>query len=118
MRSATEMTVGIVCCCIPIVFVLFKGASDSLREAWSSLQQYGRSRSKGVTNPEAQSTEDIVEASFPKFPSASMTGVTSFIRRVHHTKQERAEPYNELQSFDADYHLQLQRMETGSRGHM
>ncbi|VUC24495.1 unnamed protein product [Clonostachys rosea] len=113
LASSTELCLGIVCSCVPVVFILFKGGSQSLSAAWSSLKRYGRHRGERTTDPETQSTEDMMGDSLPKVPRATMTGLRTFIRGGRHTTHNRTEPYNELHSFDADYHLQLQKIETG-----
>ncbi|PFH56666.1 hypothetical protein XA68_16174 [Ophiocordyceps unilateralis] len=47
----SEMTIGFVCSCVPVVFVLFKGSINSLSEASSSMFGRGRGRNDDQKTP-------------------------------------------------------------------
>ncbi|CAG8975816.1 hypothetical protein HYALB_00009396 [Hymenoscyphus albidus] len=80
---AAELNSGIICSCMPVVFVLFKGLSK--RFSIPSLKYFRtkRRRSDNKEAPSAQHSDEILfENEMPQVPRPLITGLRSFIQKV------------------------------------
>ena len=121
--SVGELNGGIICACLPVVFILFKKSTKS--GPWASLVRYfqtHRSRKQSTDGLGTEGSSDFSAAGdrmaekgqLPKIPRATMTGLRSFIHKSHRTQDPGAvmvhtelSTYNELASIDDEYHAQL-----------
>jgi hypothetical protein len=116
-RRVVEMHIGIVCSCMPIIFVVFKRTGNSFI---TRLLNYRVRRSKRSTkeeipystNPSTSAQSDVPQIKLPQVPRPVMTGMRSFI-----WKGTRSKPPTQgasqmislkvLDSINDDYHQQL-----------
>lgn len=114
---------GILCSCIPVIFVLFKGAMET-SSTWASRFWYNLTGgyrkgsgpsggSEGQMNALPYRQVDN-EHNLPQVPKATMTGLRTFLGRVGRTKAEKTEASmftDDLNltavSVDYDYHRHL-----------
>lgn len=115
---------GILCSCIPVAFVLFKGMVEK-SSTWSSYVWYkftggGSSRptdSGGVSrgpNKQPLHAQPNYDQELPQVPKATMTGMRSFFDKFGHSTAEKTQGNANidgmdmtLKSVDYDYHKQL-----------
>ncbi|XXH02520.1 hypothetical protein Hte_008896 [Hypoxylon texense] len=90
-----ELNVGIVCSCIPVIFVLFKQPAAVLESKWKSVITYIGSHT-GHSQP-AISEDNLVVVEDPE-----LQGVPKG------TPGSRSSAHYELRSIDYDYHAHLQ----------
>ncbi|KAK2604307.1 hypothetical protein N8I77_007250 [Diaporthe amygdali] len=84
-----ELNVGIICSCLPVTFVVFKGLS--MRATVTSFVRYIRSKGKGkrdapldpagARDSSSSLAKDLDDYVLPKIPRATMTGLRTFIGR-------------------------------------
>lgn len=109
----TELNVGIICSCLPVTFVIFKGFN--MRVPVISFVRYFRTRSRGKqsspSNPaEARDSsshlaKEVDTSSLPRIPRATLTGLRTFIGRAnsHRTLARQSKKITvktELSTFD------------------
>lgn len=114
---------GILCSCIPVAFVLFKGMAEKsstwARQFWSNFTGGYRK----TTDPSGPSKDQMnqplhyqanYDPELPQVPKATMTGLRSFFDRFGHSKAEKtqATAYTDdlnltMMSVDYDYHKHL-----------
>lgn len=114
---------GILCSCIPVAFVLFKGMVEK-SSTWASHFWYnftgGYHRTTDPSGPrkgqmnQLQHHQANYDAKLPQVPKATMTGLRSFFDRFGQSKAEKthATVYTDdlnltVMSVDYDYHQQL-----------
>lgn len=122
-NRCSEMNVGIICSCLPVVFATVKGFTTG--DIWATIARYVKTRGhrsgtwglNGVGEPKLPST-DISgdENDLPEIPRGTMTGVRTFIRKAHRSGSgdsinvtTESHTFSELSSVDDCYHSQLQR---------
>ncbi|TGJ75780.1 hypothetical protein E0Z10_g10959 [Xylaria hypoxylon] len=114
--TVAELNVGILCACIPIFFVLFKGVVQRTESSFlylrGHLSPHGSGKDQNVDaaqNPQLKITAIIV-------PSGTLSGLKSIFRKAGRTQNHGTEKaltdasgsqFLELQSIDYDYHAQL-----------
>ncbi|KAI5864686.1 hypothetical protein GGS23DRAFT_561405 [Durotheca rogersii] len=121
--SLIEINVGLMCLCLPVVFVLFIGrftdlgnsVSSWIREWRSPRQSMGESSSN--LSPGDGATPPPQLAPVPS--DAGLSGMRKFIRDIY---RSRAQPsargeatlttFDDLTSADLSYHLQLKAMKS------
>lgn len=123
---------GILCSCIPVAFVVFKGAAQKssswVSHVWSNLtggylkgsEPNGVSEGEVKVMPYGEVTND---QNLPLVPKATMTGLRSFLGRVGRTQTGTPDPdtfaSDDLNltavSRDYDYHRQLRVGSTDKR---
>jgi hypothetical protein len=109
-----EINVGIVCSCLPVVFVLFKQATTS---SWTSLRSWGTrffrrtgSRTLGKTESNRTKEPDSLNMDSLRIPRGTLTGLRTFFGG---TKTKSRIPDTELSIFadmasvEEEYHSQL-----------
>lgn len=117
-----ELAVGVICSCLPVVFVTLKGMSKS--GPWATFMKYIRSKDRhnGAYHsdgplPLHHPTDDMPGdgKGLPQVPRGTMTGMRTFIRNVHHSKPSKSivvttelHSFTGLASIDDSYHAQLQ----------
>lgn len=122
-NRCSEMNVGIICSCLPVVFATVKGFTTG--DIWATIARYvktrgyrsGASGSDDVGEPKLPSLNTSCdENDLPQIPRGTMTGVRTFIRKAHCSKSEDSinvttelHTFSELASVDDCYHSQLQR---------
>lgn len=121
--SIAEINMGIVCSCIPVAFVLFRGIAKK-SSMWASHIWYnltGGYRKATEPSGASEGQNDLPlgqkvtdDQKLPQVPKATMTGLRSFLGRFGTTKAETAQtsvPTDGLRltmmSTDYDYHQQL-----------
>ncbi|KJZ70896.1 hypothetical protein HIM_09722 [Hirsutella minnesotensis 3608] len=85
--------------------------------AWSSIVGYGRTLKNGHAGSVTQSAENMVGTKVSRARKAILRGPMSMIRKSSRSPTQPTS-FNELDSFDLDYHTQLQRIEKGHGGHV
>jgi len=108
--SVAELNAGIICSCMPVVFVVFKGFSKRIFHI--PAVRYFRPRTKQSTGEDAGLAKPSVENDEVEIPRPVMTGLRSFIRRAHRTNPTKGdtthiESYTELESLRDGYHTHL-----------
>ncbi|KAI0146916.1 hypothetical protein GGR57DRAFT_506356 [Xylariaceae sp. FL1272] len=121
-----ELNIGILCACMPVGFVVFRGLVLKVETSMWSLLKYFRSRSRipdasPDTNAETGITEPATSP-LPKIPRWNLTGLTSLFRNSQ-PEQPKTEStsslnatkptYIELTSVDYDYHSQMKQQASG-----
>jgi len=109
-HSVAELNAGIICSCMPIVFVTFKGFSTRISKI--TWLRYFRSITNSSTEKNAQLAGPAVENVEIEIPKPVMTGVRSFIQRNFRSNPTRGdtthtESYVDLESMSDEYHTQL-----------
>ncbi|OTB13230.1 hypothetical protein K445DRAFT_368672 [Daldinia sp. EC12] len=112
--GGVELMAGIICSCMPVVFVIFKRIAIF---SWASLTQYA----KTFLSKESDTTVIGTELKEPKsplvslkrlpgIPRATITGLKTLVRgnpRGHNMDLSELSTYNEINSVDEEYHVQL-----------
>ncbi|GAP82405.1 putative integral membrane protein [Rosellinia necatrix] len=112
---AAELNFGLLCACMPVVFVVFKGFG-SKTVSWAAKIRSWTTRSKFDTDMDLYSA--VEEGSLPSIPRGTLHGLRSFVRRAYrtgHTDTEltltpstQGEVHTHV-SVDDEYHAHLQR---------
>lgn len=120
-NSAAELNIGIICACMPVVYVLFKDAAIGTLSWASNLRSWAsRSRTAVEVHPYAD-----VEMSLPKLPGQSVNSIESFKPPVSNFKgaEFQATPPQTLHrevfthvSAQNDYHPHMHRFGSGVDG--
>lgn len=118
-RSA-ELNVGIICSCMPIVFVLFRASATM--SPWSSFVRYLRTRGRHSAATNSYQPKDPFsglsdeDPTLPQFQRRRLTGLHTFIHKSHRspppqgiTVMTELSTYRTLASVDDTYHEQLKR---------
>ncbi|KAI1762136.1 hypothetical protein GGR53DRAFT_532907 [Hypoxylon sp. FL1150] len=95
--AVAELNIGLVCSCIPVIFVLFKWPADRLKAAWGSVKSYVSSHTK--SSRMATSKDTLVTSEAPGLSGGSQ-GTPGL--------GTKSSEYYELQSIDYDYHAYVQ----------
>ncbi|KAI0599682.1 hypothetical protein F4775DRAFT_549401 [Biscogniauxia sp. FL1348] len=109
-----ELNLGIICCCLPICFVLFKQLAERSRSTCVFIRGYINSYRKNntpqTTSPRAGTG---LPSNLPNFPKPTITRLRSMLRKTHRTQTSNtqttdtiATTYLELQSIDLEYQAQ------------
>ncbi|KUI66481.1 hypothetical protein VM1G_02343 [Cytospora mali] len=115
--SVSELNFGIICACMPVVFVLFKGAAVETA-SWVAKLRSWSSRSRNKTDIEMQPCTEEGKVLLPSVPRGTLTGLRSFMRgagrsRPADTQVSSKEVSHEevltYVSADYDYHTQLRQ---------
>ncbi|KAI1152776.1 hypothetical protein F4825DRAFT_450196 [Nemania diffusa] len=112
-----ELNVGILCACISVFFVLFKGIVQRTESGFQYLREHlnPHNNEKGQ---HANSTQTPQPKLAPLITSGTLTGLKSMFRKAGRTKNQGTEKaltdasgpeFLELQSIDYDYHAQLRQ---------
>ncbi|RWA06921.1 hypothetical protein EKO27_g8182 [Xylaria grammica] len=119
-QAVAELNVGILCACIPVFFVLFKGVVKRTESSFLYLRGHlsPHGSRKGHNVDAAQNPQPKIMG---LVPGGTLTGLRSIFRKAGRTQNQGTEKaltdasgpeFLELQSIDYDYHAQLRR---GSR---
>ncbi|ROW14974.1 hypothetical protein VPNG_03462 [Cytospora leucostoma] len=120
--GAAELNFGIICACMPVVFVLFKSFAAETRSWAARLRSW---TTRGKTDLEMLSHSGIADADLPRIPKGTVTGLRNFMRGAHssslldtHMTLMQAAPGEVLTyvSVDYDYHTQLRQPDTNTTG--
>ncbi|KAI3317648.1 hypothetical protein HD806DRAFT_550285 [Xylariaceae sp. AK1471] len=109
--TAAEISIGVACCCMPVVFVVFNLMGKSIKDSWSAV---ARRISTGKEHSNSHLPDHIdkepVSNSLPKIPNATMRGLKSFIHNLDRSRvapEIKVHTYNELASRDENYHTYI-----------
>lgn len=112
-NSVAELNIGIMCACMPVVFVMFKGVTQNTLK-WESKLRSWTARSK--SDIEMQPYTEVENSSLPQVPRGTLGGLRSFIQSVHRsrptdtqlmlTQPSQGEVLTYV-SADYDYHTRL-----------
>ncbi|KAG6365791.1 hypothetical protein INS49_007402 [Diaporthe citri] len=118
--ASAELNVGIICSCMPIVFVLFRGSATF--SPWSSLVRYLRTRGRHSAGTNSNQPKDPFsglsdeDPTLPQFQRRRLTGLHTFIHKSHRspppqgiTVMTELSTYRTLASVEDTYHEQLKR---------
>lgn len=118
--SSAELNVGIICSCMPIVFVVFRGSTMS--SPWSSFLRYFRTRGRRSGAADSKQPKDRDsglsddDPTLPQFQHKRSSGLHTPIHKNHHaqlfqgvTVRTEVSTYKTLASVDDTYHEQLKR---------
>lgn len=116
-----ELNIGIICGCMPVIFVFFKKASKNdtyqafMKRFRTSLPRSSKEQPGLPTGSGADARR--IRLAIPK---PIITGLRSLIHKMHHNEHSppvesiATESYNDLDSGPYDYHKQLRAMEMNS----
>lgn len=118
--ASAELNVGIICSCMPIVFVLFRASATM--SPWSSFVRYLRTRGRHSAATNSYQPKDPFsglsdeDPTLPQFQRRRLTGLHTFIHKSHRspppqgiTVMTELSTYRTLASVDDTYHEQLKR---------
>lgn len=119
--SSAELNVGIICSCLPIVFVLFRGSATI--SPWSSFVRYFRTRGRHSAVTDSNQPKDPYsglsdeDPTLPQFQRRRLGGIHTFIHKTHRspppprgiTVMTELSTYRTLASVEDTYHEQLKR---------
>jgi len=106
-----ELSIGIICSCMPVIFVLLKGMLK--KEYFSYLIRYFRTFTRRHSGGSTEKQEKPQQVELPVIPKATVTGLRSFIRKFHlssHAQTGTVSSYDDLTSMNStndDYHTHL-----------
>lgn len=125
-----------MCCCLPVVFVLFKSVGLRSESTWVSIKDWFKAQSRGSSTSKTSSaqgnpmkltaTSDISgRDTLPRAPKGTLSSLISFVRGGSHPKRQnlygtstnnqRTESRVELQTFnDYSYHTYLNDRPVGA----
>lgn len=89
--SVAEITVGIVCACVPVAFPLFKSISSKSSSKWHSWRQYLKSKPNSKSSPKSpEATENVAptQCGLPRVPKGNLSTLLSFIQGPRHGPQD------------------------------
>ncbi|ROV89586.1 hypothetical protein VMCG_09947 [Cytospora schulzeri] len=124
--NIAEVNVGIVCSCMPVTFVLFKGTLDRSAAWLSGLLHLttGRTPKPSGANSNGRRDEqihpqkgaDANSQKLPQIPKGTVTGLRSFVRNFGHRDIEKSAAHLSTDNImltvvseDYDYHRAIQR---------
>ncbi|KAG8157018.1 hypothetical protein KVR01_013008 [Diaporthe batatas] len=118
--ASAELNMGIICSCMPIVFVVFRGSTTS--SPWSSLMRYLRTRGRHSAVTDSNEPKDLgfrlsdEGPALPQFQHKISTSPRTLVHETHHsqplqsvTVRTEVSTYRSLASMDDAYHEQLKR---------
>lgn len=134
--SIAEVNVGLMCCSLPVIFVLFRSLRPLSESAWSSVRDWLRARSAGSQDPSKISSGSAYPITFnespdkpsrdelPQVPKGTLSGLMSFVRKGARSEyrsrldrttiNQRTESHVELASIDDyNYHTYLNDRSVG-----
>lgn len=101
LDSIAEINSGVVCSCMPVIFVLFKGTLDKLVGWLSGLLHLITGHSRDSSNMGPNGGNDIHITLYkcvdgggqelPQVPKGTVTGLRSFVRNFGRTDVEKTE---------------------------
>ncbi|KAL1851091.1 hypothetical protein Daus18300_012638 [Diaporthe australafricana] len=119
-----EINMGILCSCIPVAFVLFKGMAERsstwASRFWCSFTGGYRKTtdpsrpSKGQMDHQHLNYQANHDPELPRVPKATMTGLRSFFDKFGRSRAEKTQATADtdeldltVMSVDCDYHTHL-----------
>ncbi|KAI1408106.1 hypothetical protein F5Y13DRAFT_205087 [Hypoxylon sp. FL1857] len=115
-----ELNFGIMCACMPVVFVLFKGITLETA-SWVAKLRFWTHRNR--RDIEMQSYVAVNEDHLPQVPTGTLGGLKSFMRRAYHSRAGETQltltpsTHGEFLthvSADDEYHAHLQKPGSGN----
>ncbi|KAI0002658.1 hypothetical protein F4779DRAFT_603408 [Xylariaceae sp. FL0662B] len=119
--GVAELTMGVICCCLPVTVVLYVRVFNNSKSAWVSFMGYFTLRQKSRTHTSVDAGQISVEGGIspkdlPQIPHGTLSALTSFVRKGPRSKYRemqgatiQEDTYMELQSVDYDYHRHIHR---------
>ncbi|KAI5925601.1 hypothetical protein F4810DRAFT_659243 [Camillea tinctor] len=112
-----ETNLGIICCCLPVCFVLFKQLAERYQSTWVSVWGYINSHRKsgvpGDTENTFARTGTGLPNILPNLPKPTISRLRSIMRKTPRTQTSNTQmtdvndpTYLELQSVDYEYQAQ------------
>ncbi|KAI0521604.1 hypothetical protein F5B22DRAFT_661947 [Xylaria bambusicola] len=117
---AAELNFGIMCACMPVVFIIFKDFAVTTL-SWATKIRSWTSRGKSTTR--IQSNSKFEDPQLPIAPKGTLNGLKSYIRRAYRSTLARSGVVpsqasdGELISYvssDYNYHTHMVRPEAGA----
>ncbi|KAK3374270.1 hypothetical protein B0T24DRAFT_594375 [Lasiosphaeria ovina] len=122
-----ELSIGIICSCMPVMAVVLKGFMTGLNQTWNSVRNLGTRLLTGNRSPpvsgqvskipsQTGSHEQEQELPDDIIPSGNVTGLRSFIRRLGRTNNDKTVASDHIATVDTvngtdeTYHVQLKKM--------
>ncbi|ETS83163.1 hypothetical protein PFICI_05039 [Pestalotiopsis fici W106-1] len=107
---AAELCIGIACACMPVIFVLFRGIPDKTARWYQEMRSWTYREVRSGSNTQADTEKGMVRP--PHFPTGTLGGLKSSIRRVYVPKRSNRIPPSQgevvtLATADYDYHAFL-----------
>uniref|UniRef100_A0A0B7KC78 Rhodopsin domain-containing protein n=1 Tax=Bionectria ochroleuca TaxID=29856 RepID=A0A0B7KC78_BIOOC len=119
--SVAEINMGIICSCMPVIIILFKGFNSwstqflsRIRSSISNSRKFSdRSKDSDI---EMLRYEGIEENGLPEVPRGTMTGMRTFMSNFNRTRPAKMQTeLLTVASADLNYHAQL-RQEVERKG--
>jgi hypothetical protein len=102
-HRVAELNAGIMCSCMPIVFVLFKNTTKKSYHT-TPVRYFQTPRSKANSEGQKQQHGGIPENQLPAIPKPVVTGLGPFIRKDRSQAQgTELSSYTELTSMNDDF---------------
>ncbi|KAI1312745.1 hypothetical protein F5Y03DRAFT_197702 [Xylaria venustula] len=121
LLGSVELTIGIICSCMPITFVVLNRWTDYISRQFSRINGSLQKRSDGQL-PSQQSDAYLHknglnddDGLMPRVPNRATTGLRSFIRYAHRSRSAQETEmftYSGLNSIDETRHSRLVRSRT------
>ncbi|KAI8633623.1 hypothetical protein F5Y19DRAFT_470864 [Xylariaceae sp. FL1651] len=111
---AAELNIGLICSCLPVVFIVFKKMIHS--GPWSSVKNFPTLNARTPSHAYifdlngGDHTPSAAKEQLPRAPSqVAVIGLDAFTRQPQRSTASRSEraTYSEIESIDSDYHGQL-----------
>ncbi|CAH0033774.1 unnamed protein product [Clonostachys rhizophaga] len=119
--SVAEINIGIICSCMPVIIILFKGFNSwstqflsRIRSSISTSRKFSdRSKDSDI---EMLRYEGLEENGLPEVPRGTMTGMRTFMSNFNRTRPAKMQTeILTVASADLNYHAQL-RQEVERKG--
>lgn len=123
--SAIELNIGLICCCLPLLPVVFKSLPGKGNGFWGTIKLYMSSRTRKTYESGDSSSPSGKPATDPSIeegtPVSQRSRVSSYFRKEPRTQlagspdkydSHNARAYYELRSVELDYHEHLKEGST------
>ncbi|KAI3326822.1 hypothetical protein HD806DRAFT_488300 [Xylariaceae sp. AK1471] len=109
---AAELNIGLICSCLPVVFVIFKKLFSY--RPWSSAKSVATPRPRTPSHAyiadlnESGQLSGMIEEQLPRYPApTAIVDLKTFIRRSSTESRSSQSTYAQVEPLDSNYHGQL-----------
>lgn len=117
-----------MCCCLPVIFVLFKSAETRYKSIWASTKDWFRARSRRTSSSLNENPSELRQVAYvintlPRIPKAALSRLMSFVGQSARSEQQSGWETSNSQKRDSraelwtiddySYHSYLNDRKTG-----